>query len=119
MSRQFSAVHIDEDCTALEGEHDNALFFNCKFKNLKGVTLRNCDLSTSQFVTDDVRDALNFTVTLNCHSFRDVELSETLFDLYLLMLCKSAGNDDKRDKLLDVIGRDRAERWLTLLKRIE
>lgn len=117
--RDWNEVHIREDCTSIKGKHDNGLFFGCKFDDLRGVSLTNCDLSTSQFVTDDIRKAMNFTMTLNCHSFRDIELSEELFDLYLALLLTTKGNDEKRDKLADVIGRRKAERLLSLLKRLE
>ena len=112
-------MHIDEDCKAVTGEHDNGLFFNCKFDNLNGLTLRNCDLNQSQFVTTDIRKAMGFTVTMNCFSFGGVELSPQLFDLYLLLLCQTRGNDEKREQLLDIIGRDKAERLLSIMKRSE
>lgn len=117
--RQFSERHIDEDCEGITGHHENGLFFNCTFRKLSGLTLKDCDLNGSAFLTDRLRDALGFTLTLNCHSFDNVEYSPLLFDLFLLMAYKSKGNDDKREKLLDVIGRERAEKLLEILKRLE
>lgn len=117
--RDFSAFHLDKDCTGITGHHKNELFFNCTFKKLNGLVLEDCDLNQSKFETDDLRDALNFTLTLNCHSFAGVEYSPLLFDLFLLMAIKSKGNDEKREKLLDVIGRERAEKLLRVLKHLE
>jgi hypothetical protein len=44
---------------------------------------------------------------------------ETLFDLYLVLLCKTAGNDEKRQMLRQVIGFERADRLLEVLTAIE
>ena len=117
--RHFDEVHIDDDCTEFTGEHKNKLFYNCTFDNLNNLTLQNCDLNGSQFLTDDIRKALGFTVTMNCLSFSNVKLSPLLFDLLLLMLMKTTGNDDKREKLKDVVGRSKAEYLLSILKTLE
>lgn len=104
----FKEEHIREDCRELTGHHDNGLFFGCEFEKLTGLTLKDCDLNRSKFLTEKVRDALGFTLTLSCLSFRHVEYSDLLFDLFLTLLTLSKGNDAKREALLDVIGRDRA-----------
>lgn len=117
--RKFSKIHIKEDNKDTTGLHENELFFECEFKKLNGLTLKDCDLNRSKFVTDDLRDALGFTLTLDCNSFTNVEYSPLLFDLFLLMAYKSKGNDEKRDKLLDVIGRERAEKLLRILSFLE
>lgn len=116
---KFSSITMDRDCQGVSGFHDNELFFNCVFKKLNGLTLKNCDLNRSKFITDDLRDALGFTLTLDCNSFSDVEYSELLFDLLLLMLYKSKGNDTKREQLLGVVGRERADKLLNILARLE
>jgi hypothetical protein len=115
----FAALHMDKDYTNETGVHDNELFFNCKFKKLNGLTLKDCDLNRSEFITDDIRDALGFTLTLNCMSFNHVQYSELLFDLLLLLLSKTKGNDEKREKLLDVVGRERANKLLRILNTLE
>lgn len=117
--RNFDQTFIDSDCKTLSGLHDNELFFNCVFENLNNLTLSNCDLNQSKFLTASIRDALNFTLTLNCHSFDKVEFSELLFDLLLVLVTKTTGNDLKREQLLDVIGRDRASAINKILKTIE
>ena len=115
----FAEEHIDADCARLTGLHDNGLFFNCKFNKLNGLVLKDCDLNRSKFVTDSLQDALGFTLTLGCKSFRNVEYSEKLIDLMLCLLIMTKGNDAKREKLLDVIGRDKAALLLRTLKRFE
>jgi hypothetical protein len=117
--RKFNAQHIDQNCEDVSGFHDNELFFNCKFKKLNGLTLKNCDLNMSQFAPEKVRDALGFTVTLDCHSFADVELNPLAFDLILCLLLKSKGNNEKRRKLIEVIGKDRLMALLGEMSTLE
>lgn len=81
--------------------------------------MSNCDLSESKFTTDDIRDMMNFTVTINCHSARNVEYSDLMFDMFLIMMAKTKGNDEKRDKLLDIVGREKAEKIFKLISRLE
>lgn len=115
--RNFNEIHIDEDCSKVTGNHENGLFFNCKFNDINGLTLKNCDLNQSSFDIDDIKKALGFTVTMDCFSFFGVTLSPTLFDLYLLLLCQTVGNDDKKEALKQIIGKDKAERMLKVLRR--
>lgn len=115
----FTEEHIFEDCRDLTGVHENGLFFGCEFDKLNGLTLKDCDLNRSNFKTDSVRDALGFTLSLSCMSFRNVTFSPLLFDLMLSLLCMSAGNDEKREQLKTVIGPERAEALLRVLKATE
>lgn len=117
--RKFSEIHIDEDCSQLGGEHNNALFHNCKFHKLNGLSLVDCDLYKSEFTTESIRDALRFAVTLNCHSFRGVKLSPLIFDLILMLLTMSEGNDEKRRQLIEVIGQSRYDALNRVLERVE
>jgi hypothetical protein len=110
---------IDKDCSTLSGHHKNEAFYNCTFRKLNGLTLEGCDLNLSSFVTEKLDEALGFTLTLNCHSFENVEFSPLLFDLFICLALKSKGNTEKRRKLLDVIGRDRAYELLKQLKDLE
>jgi len=117
--RHFSEEHIREDCTTMTGEHEDGLFFGCRFDRLNGLTLKDCDLNRSEFQTEKVRDALGFTLTLSCLSFRNVKFSALLFDLMLCLLSMSAGNDEKRAKLRDVVGAGRFDTLMRVLKGIE
>lgn len=117
--REFSETRIGEDCKTLSGHHENGLFFECEFKKLAGLTLKDCDLNRSKFTTDSIRDALGFTMTLGCHSFDKVEYSPLLFDLFLTLATMTKGNDEKRQKLIDVIGRSRYEAIKRTLSAIE
>jgi hypothetical protein len=117
--KKWSEIHIDEDCRNMTGSRKDGLFFKCVFNKLNGLTLKNCDLNGSKFVTSSIRDALGFTVTLNCLSFRGVTLSELVFDLILSLLCMTTGNDDKRSKLIAVIGQTRYKTLSAVLKGTE
>ncbi len=119
LPRQFSEINIDKDCREVTGFHDNALFFNCKFNKINGLTLKNCDLNQSEFDITNIKDALGFTVTMDCFSFNGVKISPELFDLYLLLLCQTEGNDAKREAVKTIIGKEKADRMLKLLRRIE
>ena len=119
MLRAFAEQHIDEDLTKTTADFDNALLFNCKFDNLRGRTFKNCDLNHSEFLTDKLEDLLDFTLTLNCGSFENVRLSEMVFDVLLLLIYKTKGNDSKRRKLLNVIGKEKAEALLKQLALLE
>lgn len=117
--RDFDEVHIGEDCSELTGTHENGLFFECKFRKLTGLTLKDCDLNHSEFTTQAVREALGFTMTLGCHSFKGVKLSPLLFDLMLSLLTMTTGNDEKRNQLIKVIGERRYESLKRTLEVVE
>lgn len=117
--RTWSGVHVDERFPALSGRHNNELFYNCEFNKIANLSLTNCCLDKSKFLATELRDVLGFSVTLNCHSFSDVELSETIFDAILVLLLKTKGNTEKRRKLIDVIGRDRLAVLLKEMSTLE
>lgn len=118
--RDFSEKHIDETMQGVAGrEFDNALFFNCVFDDIKGTTFKHCDLNHSTFKTDKIEDLLGATITLDCNSFGNVELSPLIFDLILVLLTKSRGNTEKRKQLVEVLGRERVLELLTQMKDLE
>jgi hypothetical protein len=117
--RNFTEEHIGEDCSSVTGRHTNALYFECEFKKLNGLTLEQCDLNRSKFTPATLRDALNFTVTLNCFSFKNVELNDIAFDSILMLLTLTKGNDDKRRTLAEVIGLERYTQLLRIAKVLE
>jgi hypothetical protein len=117
--RNFSEEHIREDCRDITGIHSNALFYGCEFEKLNKLTLAGCDLNRSKFTTDHIRDALGFTMTLSCLSFNNVEYSELLFDMFLTLATLTSGNDEKREQLKDVVGRERYEALVRVLKATE
>jgi len=117
--REFDDTHIRKDCRSLTGDHTNELFFGCVFEKLAGLTLRDCDLNRSEFNTESVRDALGFTLSLQCLSFRNVKFSPLLFDLFMCLAAMSAGNDEKRAKLRDVVGPERFDALMRVLRNVE
>jgi len=112
--REFDAKHIDEDCRSLSGTHENELFFNCVFDKLNGLNLIGCDLNQSKFKTSSIKDAMGFSMTLSCLSFKGVEYSPLLFDLLLTLITLSVGNDEKRRKVAQIIGPEK----LAAMKRV-
>lgn len=121
VATKFSASHIDQDLTGVRlGHHENELFHNCTFKDVRGAVLKDCNLQHSRFVTDRIEDALGLTFTVgDCNTFENVEYSPLLFDLLLVMMCKTKGNDVKRRKIIELIGKDRLIDILRQLKGIE
>lgn len=102
--RTFSDTNIDADCRSLSGTHSNELFFNCVFDKLNGLSLLQCDLNGSKFKTSSIKDALGFSMTLDCLSFKNVEYSPLLFDLLLTLITLTNGNDEKRRQIERVVG---------------
>jgi hypothetical protein len=118
--RQFAGVHIDEDCAEMHSvQFDNHLFHGCVFDDLRGLTLKDCVLDRSKFKTDSVRKALGFTLTLDCHSFKDVQFSPLLIDLLLYLLTTTKGNDEKREQVVGLLGKERVHAFERLLKGVE
>jgi len=101
------------------GHYSDQTFFNCVFRKLNGVIFENCDMNHSRLVATDVRDVLGLTVTLDCKTFENVELSPEMFDAFLCLLCKTKGNDEKRKELLKIIGVDTARKLLRKLRATE
>jgi hypothetical protein len=117
--RNFTEEHIREDCAELTGQHENSLLYDCRFRKLSGLTLKDCDLCHSRFDTQSIKEALGFTMTLSCLSFNDVELSDTLFDALLALIMMTRGNDEKREKLRAVVGEKRMAALQRVLKGVE
>lgn len=86
---------------------------------MRDVTLRNCTLAQSTFLTDKIEDALGFTVTLDCMTFDDLELSPLMFDLLMVLLIKTKGNTEKRRRLIDVLGHERLHEILKAMRQLE
>lgn len=118
-SSSTKQVFIDENCESKTGNFEGAVFHNCSFRKLNGLTLNKCDLSQSRFTTDSIRDALDFTLTMNCASFRGVEYSELLFDLLLCLMVQSKGNDEKRKRLVSILGEAKLKSLLRTLHTLE
>lgn len=112
-------THIHEDCSSLTGTFEDHVFYGCHFNKLNGLALKNCDLNQSKFTTDRIEDMVNFTISLNCLSFQNVELSPLIFDLILCLLVKTKGNTEKRRRVLELIGHDRAHQVLRSMGRVE
>lgn len=102
--RDYHAIHIDEHIPVLTGYHENVLYYNCKIDSAKDAHLHNCVLTASSFLPQTLHDIQGLTLTLDCHSFVDVELSEAALDYLLMLLVKTRGNNEKREKIIEAIG---------------
>lgn len=119
MLRQFVNTFVDRENLSLLGKYENCLFYNCSVKDLSNVSLINCVLNKSRLLIQDINKLRNFNVTMNCGSFKGVQLSELIFDLILMLLISSAGNDTKRRKLVALLGKDRVKQLSKDMEGIE
>lgn len=119
-SRDYSEVHIGEDCSHLAGRYFNALFYDCTFSRCAGLDLNNCVLENSKLTATEPQDIIGVSITLNCHTFHNLELSSEAFDLLMLLICKTKGNHDKRRAIVDqIVGRERAVELLRKMRTLE
>jgi hypothetical protein len=102
--RDYHSIHIDEHIPVLSGYYDNVLFYNCTIDAVKNAHLHNCVLTGSTFPGQSLADFQGLTLTLDCHSFYNVELSEAALDYILMLLVKTRGNNEKREKIIEAIG---------------
>jgi hypothetical protein len=80
-----------------------SLLYGCKLENLRGTLLAHCCLAESQIAPRTIEDMVGFTVTLDCFSWKDVQLNELALDLMLYLLTLGKGNDEKRAMLKRMI----------------
>jgi hypothetical protein len=120
MFRAFIEKHIDEVFEEVPAPKRNVEFYDCTFKKLSGAVLENCSLSGCKFAMTKPEDIIGLTVTMDCFSFSNVELSPEVFDLLLLLICKSKGNTEKRKAIIkDIVGHDKAIELLRTLEHLE
>lgn len=120
MVRKYNRHYIDTNFgEGFMGYHENELLFNCELNSIRNLTLKDCVLNRSKFLVEDLEKTRNFTVTLNCRSFDNVELSPLLLDLFLLLLTKTKGNDSKRLKILKIVGHERAKEILNKMETMD
>lgn len=100
------------------GNYENELFYNCEMDVVKGVTLKGCTLLRSRLKTKNIEDALGFTVTLDCKTFEELELSPLMFDLLCVLLIKTKGNTEKRKRLIDILGNQRLHELLSAMGKL-
>lgn len=97
--RRFSEIHEDEDLPDIRGRgFVRALFSKCRFKNMRKSHLVGCTMDQCTVETDDPRDILDVTLTLNCHTFRNLRLSPAAFDALLYVATMSAPDEETREK---------------------
>jgi hypothetical protein len=97
-----------------------AVFYNCTFNKLAGADLKNCVLYGSTFAMTKPEDIIGLTVTMDCKTFDNLELSPDVFDLLLMLICRTKGNNKKRLAIIEqVVGHDRSVQLLKDTERLE
>lgn len=120
MLRAFKEKFIDRVFTEVPPPKNNAEFYDCEFQKLGGATLANSSLSGCKFTMTDPRDIIGLTVTMDCFTFENLELSPEVFDMLLLLICKTKGNTEKRLAIIEyIVGHDKAHRLLNELAHTE
>lgn len=120
MLRAFVEKHIDEEFTDVPSPKTKAEFYDCTFHKLNGATLKDCTMHGSKFVMTKPEDIIGLTLTMDCFFFTELELSPEVFDMLLLLICKTKGNTQKRLKIIeDIVGHDRAVTILNEMKHLE
>lgn len=113
----FREVHTDEEFLETPEPKNKAGFYDCTFHKLNGAVLKNCTMRGSKFAMTKPEDIIGLTLTMDCFFFSELELSPEVFDLLLLLICKTRGNTKKRLAIIEeIVGHDRA---VELLKQME
>lgn len=84
--------------------YERVLFRECVITKCKGARLINCVLAESKFAINRIEDMQGCSLTLDCGTFSNVELSEAAFDYITLLLVRGKGNTEKRLKLIEALG---------------
>ncbi len=120
MFRAYKEIHNREVFEEVPPPKNNVEFYNCTFKNLANATLTNCSLSGCKFDMTKPEEIIGLSVTMDCFSFSNLELSPEVFDLLLLLICKTKGNNEKRLAIIEtIVGHDRAIELLRELEHLE
>jgi hypothetical protein len=120
MLRALKEKHIDEVFTEVPEPKDHAEFYDCTFHKLNGAVLKDCTMMGSKLVMTKPEDIIGATVTMDCFFFNELELSPEVFDLLLLLICRTKGNTKKRLAIIEnIVGHDRAVQLLRETERLE
>lgn len=120
MLRVFTEKHVDETFSEVPAPKDKVEFYDCTFHKLAGAVLKDCTMYGSKFAMTKPEDIIGLTLTMDCFFFDNLELSPEVFDMLLLLICKTKGNTDKRLAIIeDIVGHDRAVELLRTMKHLE
>jgi len=98
--RNYSEVHQGETLLDLRWRRfAGALFADCTFRDVSGAVFQDCVLHGSRLDTEDIREMLGVTLSLDCFTFDGLHLSPTALDGFLYLLTMTAGNDETRAKV--------------------
>ncbi len=116
----FSEEFSGNNFTEAPADAENAFFHRCTFHKLAGTTLKDCKLYGSRFAMIRPEDIIGVTLTMDCDTFSNVELSPEVFDYLMLLICKTSGNTKKRLAIIEnVVGHDKSLQLLKELEQVE
>ena len=120
MFRVFKEIHNREVFEEAPSSKNNVEFYNCTFKKLANATLTNCSLSGCKFDMTKPEDIIGLSLTMDCFTFSNLELTPEVFDLLLLLICKTKGNTEKRLAIIEnIVGHDKSVELLRTLEHLE
>lgn len=100
---EYSEVHWGETVDLTGQRLQDAQFHDCVITGLRNTWLVGCDMAGSKVDIRDPVGILDATLTVNCYTFKDVELSEMVFDSMIYLLSLGNGNDAKRRALREMV----------------
>ena len=72
------------------------LFRGCSFSSLKNAHFVRCVFENCALDSDDVREALSVTATLNCDTFDGVRFSPAILDALVYLVTRGAEESEQR-----------------------
>jgi hypothetical protein len=118
--RRFSAVYENTDFPSLRGRgFVRALFSDCTFHDIRKVHFVNCTMENCRIETEDPRDLLEATITINCHTFRNLKLSPAAFDALLFVISMAAPDEDMRTRSRTALDPSRLKLYERIFPELE
>lgn len=101
--RKYTDKHVNKTFPKLSGRYENVLFYNCKILGIdKSLELIDCVLDQTEFDIP-IEELVDFSVTLNCFSFKGVRYSERMIHGLLYLITLTEGNLLLKDKVQELI----------------
>jgi Zn-finger protein len=120
MFRVFKEIYNRVVFDEVPPPKNNVEFYNCTFHKLGNASLTNCSFNGCKFAMTNPEDIIGLNIAMDCFTFSNLELSPEVFDMLLLLICKTKGNADKRRAIIEsVVGHDRSIELLRTLERVE
>lgn len=95
------------------------LFRDCTFRKLRGAHIVNCTFERCTLDTDDPREILGVTTTLNCRTFEGLKFSPAAMDAVLHLVAMGCSDAEQREKILAVIDPHRLKLYGKIWHKLE